>query len=203
MRGSGAVASIEARSYTRPMEQGTRTDRAGTPPRFVDPRRIGALAGLVGAATFVFSYAGGLDDAAAVAVKVLVVVIVVATLGMLFVRPRGLGPFVPPSRVAIGVYLLCVVGELALIRVGTDALVDAGRDELRPALIVLVVGLHFLPFAWAFHERMFTWLGAMLVALGAVGLLTAAAELVAVIAGLAMGGMLLAYALGLFARRAG
>lgn len=183
------------------MEQRTRTDRTGTPPRFVDPRRIGALAGLVGAVTFVSSYAAGLHPVAAVASHVLVVVLVVATLGMLFVRPRDLGPFVPPSRVAIGVYLLCVVGELALIRVGTDALVHAGREELRPALIVLVVGLHFLPFAWAFHERMFSWLGAMLVVLGGVGLLTAAAELVAVTAGLAMGGMLLAYALGLFARR--
>lgn len=40
----------------------------------------------------------------------------------------------------------------------------------------------------------------MLVVLGTVGLLAAAAELVAVIAGLAMGVELLAYALGFFAR---
>jgi len=170
------------------------------PSRFADPRRIGAVVGLVGAVTFVFSYAGGLHAAAAVTVQVLVVALVVATLGMLFVSPRGLGRFVPPTRVAIGVYLSCVVGELALIRIGTDALIHTGRDELRPALIVLVVGLHFLPFAWALHEHMFSWLGAMLVVLGAVGLL-AAAELVAVIAGLAMSVVLLAYASGFFARR--
>jgi len=183
------------------MEQGTRTIRAGAPPRFADPRRIGALAGLVGAVTFVFSYAGGLLPAAAVTVQVLVIVLVGATLGILFVRPRGLGRFVPPSWIAVCVYLLCVVGELALISVGTAGLLQIGREELRPALIVLVVGLHFLPFAWAFHERMFTWLGAMLVVLGALGLLTDVAELVAVIAGLAMAGMLLAYALGFFADR--
>jgi len=182
------------------MERAARIEGAATPPRFADPRRIGAMIGLVGAVTFVFSYAGGLQAVAAMAVQVLVVTVVVATLGMLFVRPRGLGRFVPPTRVGIGVYLSCVIGELALIRVGTDALVHADHDELRPALIVLVVGLHFLPFAWAFHEHMFAWLGAMLVVLGVVGLLAAAAELVAVIAGLAMGVMLLAYALGFFAR---
>jgi hypothetical protein len=55
-----------------------------------------------------------------------------------------------------------------------------------------VVGLHFLPFAWAFHERLFVHLGGAVTALGAAGLVAGAlgvrhaAETSAVAAGLVM-----------------
>jgi hypothetical protein len=172
---------------------------ADAPPRFADPRRTGALIGLAGAAVFVFSYtpAGPLP----LLVRWGVVAVIAAALWFLFVRPRSLGPFVPPSRVGIAVYLACVAGELALIAVGTRLLESAGAGELRPALIALVVGLHFLPFSWAFHERMFALLGGLLVLLGALGLLTGAAEALAVASGAVMALLLLAYSLGAFARR--
>ena len=172
---------------------------ADAPPRFADPRRTGALIGLAGAAVFVFSYTA--DGPVSLVVRVGVVAVIAATLWFLLVRPRDLGPFAPPSRVGIAVYLACVAGELALIAVGTRLLEGAGAADLRPALIALVVGLHFLPFSWAFHERMFALLGALLVVLGALGLLTGAADALAVASGAAMALLLLAYSLGLFARR--
>jgi hypothetical protein len=168
------------------------------PPALADPRRTGALIGLAGAVVFVFSY--GSAGALPLVVRAGVVAVVAATLWFLFVRPRSLGPFVPPSRVGIAVYLACVAGELALIAVGTRLLESAGAGELRPALIALVVGLHFLPFSWAFHERMFALLGGLLVVLGALGLLTGAAEALAVASGAVMALLLLAYSLGVFAR---
>ena len=175
------------------------TDDAPAPPRFADPRRTGALIGLAGAAVFVFSYTSA--GAAALVVRVAVVALIAATLWFLFVRPRGLGRLAPPTRVGIAVYLACVVGELALIGVGTRLLEGAGADSLRPALIALVVGLHFLPFSWAFHERMFALLGGLLVVLGGIGLLTGAAEAMAVASGVVMAALLLGYSLGAFARR--
>ena len=59
---------------------------------------------------------------------------------------------------------------LVLIRVGTSLLDDAGRGGLRPAVIVMAVGLHFVPFAGAFHTPMFKVLGSITAVLGAAGL---------------------------------
>ncbi|MHA7208162.1 hypothetical protein [Arthrobacter sp. MDT1-65] len=177
---------------------------ADSPPRFVDPRRFGTLIGLVGACVFVFGYTPGFSDLFAVGARVLVLVTVAATLWFLFVSPRPLGPLVPAGLRQMGVYVLCVVAEFAAIAAGTRLLGEAGAGHLQPALITLVVGVHFLPFAWAFTERMFYTLGGTLVVLGGAGLVigtTTGALLSAVLAGAAMSCLLLAYSLGLFGRR--
>lgn len=90
------------------------------------------------------------------------------------------------------IYLGSVVGMLALIRVGTIVLEEQDRAGLRPALIVLAVGLHFLPFAKAFHTPMFTTLGSLVALLGLAGLILGwawketSAPAVAVLAGIIM-----------------
>jgi hypothetical protein len=176
------------------------------PPRFTDPRRLGAVVGLVGAFVFVHAYAPLLGDHASWLAAAGGYLLVAAALVRLLGRPAWLGTFVVPRPGAIATYLACVVGELGLLRLGSLWLTDAGREEARPALIAAVVGLHFIPFAWAFGERMFSWLGATLLVLGAFGL---AAELVvdvraapwaAVASGWAMAVLLLGYASGVFAR---
>ena len=74
-------------------------------------------------------------------------------------------------------------------------------------MIAAVVGLHFIPFAWAFGERMFYLLGSVVATLGGVGLLVGvmgvphAADAMAVTAGLVMQVIILLYALGRFAPR--
>ena len=176
------------------------------PPRFADPRRIGALVGLVGAIVFVWSSSPELGPTVSTTVRVAVVVLVVAALVLLLVLPRWLGRFEVPSGAAIGVYVACVVGELVLIRVGSAALGDHGHASARPALIAAVVGLHFVPFAWAFRERMFSWLGGALLLLGVAGLggelagLEDSAPWAAVSSGLVMAALVTAYAAGVFAR---
>ncbi len=175
------------------------------PPRFADPRRIGALVGLAGAVLFVFSYSPDLTGRVPTIARVLVVLLVIAALVLLFAFPRWLGRFLVPTTVAMVVYVACVVGELLLIRVGSMTLSDNGHDEARPALVAAVVGLHFLPFAWAFRERMFYWLGTALMALGLAGLgaelaeLARSASMAAVLSGLVMAGLVTLYAAGLFA----
>lgn len=183
------------------MQRSSPSVRGFSPPRFAEPRRVGALAGLVGACVFVFSYADGFGEPFIEVAKISVVALVLCTLWFLFGRPQWLGEFTPPKRWEIGVYLLCVVAELGLIMAGTEWLMVIGMAELRPALIALVVGLHFLPFAWAFRERMFYFLGGALVVLGGSGLLTNEALAAASGSGLVMALLLLAYSLGLFARR--
>jgi hypothetical protein len=125
-----------------------------------------------------------------------------------FADPRRigtLGPFTAPRGRQIGIYLLCVLMEFALIAFGTGRLTSISRLELQPALIALVVGLHFIPFAWAFKESMFYILGGILAGLGSLGMLigTQSSALGAAVgSGLVMSLILLAYSLGMFVSRA-
>ncbi|WP_432563216.1 DUF7010 family protein [Kineococcus sp. SYSU DK003] len=130
---------------------------------------------------------------------------VVAALFFHYVRPVPLGPLARPGRRALAAYAGCVAGELVLIAVGTRVLDAVDHAELRPALIAAVVGLHFIPFAWVFRERMFLHLGGAVAALGVAGLtagalgLRHAPEGAAVAAGLLMIAIVVQYARGWFA----
>jgi len=179
----------------------------GEPPPLVDPRRWGSLIGMSGGLAFIGSYSSALGSAVSAPAWVVGVVLVVAALFAHYVRPVGLGPLARPRLFALAGYGACVVGELALIALGSRALTARGHADLRPALIAAVVGLHFIPFAWAFGERMFYWLGGLLLILGGVGLVVGAsgvahaAEALAVAGGLAMLVVIALYAMGRFAPR--
>lgn len=178
---------------------------AGEPPLLVDPRRWGSLIGLAGGMVFISSYSPVLGSAASTIAWAAGTAGVMAALFGHYVRPVPLGPLDRPRPAALATYCACVVGELALIAVGSRALTAAGSGELQPALIAAVVGLHFLPFAWAFHERVFLYLGGAVTVLGATGLLTGAlgiphaADALAVVAGLVMITIITLYAQGRFA----
>ena len=178
----------------------------GEPPPLVDPRRWGSLIGLAGGLLFVVSYSPPLGAAISVIAWVIGVGGVLTALFAHYVRPSALGPLSRPRPVALLVYGVCVVGELALIAAGSRVLDAVGRGELRPSLIAAVVGAHFLPFAWAFGEAMFFTLGGLVAGLGVVGLVLGAlgvpdaAEALAVLAGLAMIAVIVRYALGGWAR---
>jgi len=177
----------------------------GEPPPLVDPRRWGSLIGLIGGLVFIGSYSSVLGGPVSTVAWVAGVALVLAALLAHCVRPVSLGPLTRPGPLAVATYGGCVVGEFALIALGSRALTAAGHSGLRPALIAAVVGFHFIPFAWAFGERMFYWLGDLLVVLGAAGLVAGAmgvahaAEVLAVVAGLAMLVIIALYAMGRFA----
>ncbi|GAB7189948.1 hypothetical protein NUM3379_06540 [Kineococcus sp. NUM-3379] len=154
---------------------------------------------------FIGSYSAVLGPVASTVAWAAGIAGVVAALFAHYVRPVPLGPLARPSLLALVTYGGCVLGELVLIALGSRALLAAGRGELRPALIAAVVGLHFLPFAWAFRERMFLHLGGAVALLGAVGMsagalgIPRAADVLAVLAGLVMITFVAAYARGRFA----
>lgn len=157
-----------------------------------DPRVWGTVVGAVGATVFVWVNAAALPGAVTDAAVVLWTIGLAVYVVEVFVRPRRFAPVEPVSRWAGAVYLASVLGMLVLIRVGTAVLPDAERDDLRPAVIVVAVGLHFLPFARAFHAPVFTRLGAVMTVLGVAGLLggllwsPVVAAAAAVLAGLVM-----------------
>ena len=177
----------------------------GEPPLLADPRRWGSLVGLAGGLLFMVSYSPPLGSAVAVAAWLLGGALALAALAAHFVWPVALGPLARAHPLGLAIYLACVVGEVALISAGTRALTEAGQLDLQPALIAAVVGLHFVPMTWAFSERMFLVLGGLVAVLGAVGLAAGlagvahAADALAVLAGLSMLLVGLAYARGRFA----
>ena len=181
---------------------------AGEPPLFADPRRWGSLIGLVGGITFIGSYSSVLGTVVSTIAWAAGLALVIVALFAHFVRPVPLGPLARPRPLALATYCGCVIGELALLALGSRVLITAGHSELRPALIAAVVGLHFIPFAWAFHERMFLYLGGAVAVCGAVGLLAGAlgvlhaADALAVVAGFVMLTIITLYALGRFVRPA-
>lgn len=177
----------------------------GEPPVWVDPRRWGSLIGLVGGMVFITSYSSVLGHTISTITGVAGLGLFGAALFFHYVRPVALGPLSRPGPARIAIYVACVFGELALINLGSRALMNAGHIELRPALIAAVVGVHFIPFAWAFGERMFLWLGTLVATCGVIGLVAGglgvahAADAMAVIAGLTMMLLIISYAQGRFA----
>jgi hypothetical protein len=175
------------------------------PPVLADPRRWGALVGVAGGLVFIFSYGPPLGAAISVAARAAGIGLAATALFRYYLRPASLGPFRDPRPGAVVVYLCCVAGELLAIAAGSRLLASLGRGDLRPALIAGVVGLHFLPFGWAFGERLFHRLGLALLVLGGTGLvagyagISRAGDAAAVLSGVVMLVLLVLHAQGRFA----
>lgn len=155
--------------------------------------------------TFIAVYSSVLGSVLSAVAYMAGLVGVTAALFAHYIRPVRLGPLARPRPLALAIYGGCVFGELALIASGTRILTSTGHGELRPALIAAVVGLHFLPFAWAFRERQFLYLGGAVTVIGTAGLIAGAlgvvhaADAMAVVAGLVMVAIITLYAQGRFA----
>lgn len=168
--------------------------------RIWHPGVWGTIVGAVGATVFVTSNRGVLPAPWPVIAVVLWAVALLGYLVCVFLLRRA---FVDISRggdspgVRVGAkagvaYIVSVVGMLVLMQVGSRLLDGAGLGDLRPALVVAAVGLHFIPFAAAFHTPMFMSLGLLMTVVGITGLLLGwlwderAAGGAAVVAGIVM-----------------
>ncbi|MEO5609249.1 MAG: hypothetical protein ABIQ61_14650 [Ornithinibacter sp.] len=138
--------------------------------RVWDPRVWGTIIGAVGASVFVMANRVDLPGALPLVALLTWAVAFAAYVWCVFVARRAFGPVPPVGRPSGLVYVASVLGMLLLIRLGTAVVDAADRPGLRPAVIVVAVGLHFLPFAAAFHTPMFTRLGTLMALIGAIGL---------------------------------
>lgn len=154
-------------------------------------RLIGATFGLV----FVLVNAGAADGPWS---AILRLVGVAGFVGVLL-RVRRLGELaVQPRPQAVPVYWTSVLVEVAALVVGTRLLSNHGHGAYGVALVAGIVGIHFLPFSWAFRQPTFLPLGIVLLTLGAtggiLGLLGAGDVVIALVAGIGSGVALLLYA---------
>ncbi len=130
----------------------------------------GTIVGAVGATVFVWANRDVLPEPWPVISVVAWAVALVAYVVCVFVLPRAFRDIGHVGAAAGFIYLGSVAGMFLIIRLGTLLLENAGFGALLPALIVVAVGVHFLPFAAAFHTPMFTPLGILMAVVGLIGL---------------------------------
>ncbi len=149
---------------------------------------VGAIAGLV----FVLINAGTVP--APLFWRLVAAVAFVAIIWFVVVR----GPDVvqtPPDRSALRTYGFSVMAMVVAIPLGARILSQTlDRPDAVLVWVVFVVGVHFLPFAHAFHLPIFRWLAASMIvvsAIGAVGVLISDSAVAAGWTGVAAGFVLM------------
>lgn len=130
-------------------------------------RPIGSIVGAIAGLVFVLVNAGAIP--ASLLWRVAAAVVFALVIWFTVLR----GPEAeqtPPSREALRTYGISVVAMVVAIPVGARILSDA-LDKPNAVLVwvVFVVGVHFLPFAHAFHLPVFRWLAASLVVIAISG----------------------------------
>lgn len=134
------------------------------------PQVLGTTIGSTGATVFVLANKDALPAPWSALALAIWAAAILACGWATLVRPRAMPEMRPPHPRAGLVYVASVVGMLVFFALGRPVLVALGHPELQPAVIVIGVGLHFIPFATAFNAPVFLTLGWSLAALGAAGL---------------------------------
>ncbi|GEK79253.1 hypothetical protein ABA31_06040 [Agrococcus baldri] len=167
-----------------------------------DPRRVGSSIAIVGGLVFAWSYGtDAVSEAWLLALRIVAVALAALCVWRLFLAPAALGAPATPHRFAWLLYLGSVAAMLAAIAGGRALLTGVDATHAAGSWIAVCVGLHFIPFAWAFRERMLARLGRVVAAAGIVGLALALTlgepwgELGAVVAGVAQLTVLAGWAL--------
>lgn len=139
------------------------------------PMVWGGLIGCIGGGAFMLGNAPGLPEGWSLAATLLGWLLLAAALAAVLLLPRHLPALERPERRALAVYAGCVVAMLLLLPVTRWIAVALGVAEAQPALVAAVVGGHFIPFAVAFHAPVFRRMGWLMVIVGLVGAVLAAA----------------------------
>lgn len=155
----------------------------------------GAVVGALGGSVFVLVNRGTLPGPLPLLALVAWVIAIVAWAWFVLARPRTFAPLQAPSPRAGVVYGASVAAMLVAIVASARVLAALDRADLVPAAVAAAVGLHFVPFASAFHAPVFRLLGWTMAAVGTVGLAAGFAGVAAAGAGAAVAAGLVMIAL--------
>lgn len=139
--------------------------------RGIHGRQVGSLVGTAGGLVFVLVNAAGLPGGTGL--RVVAVLAAVGLVAATLLRPAPAPP--PPTERAWRTYRLSVVAMVVAIPAGARLLTAGGHAELVLPWVVLVVGLHFVPFAPAFGAPLFRALGLALAGAATAGAVAARA----------------------------
>lgn len=185
---------MPAASASLHTDDGDATERAGARRGIGEPHNplvLGTVIGAVGSTVFVFANRGALPDPWPLVCLGVWAAAMLFYAWAVFLRPRDLTVGTPARRAGL-IYFASCAAMVLLIAGGSRVLAAVELTALRPALIAMSVGLHFVPFARAFSAPFFQTLGAALATIGILGLVLGAvvapvwASAAAVLAGLSM-----------------
>ncbi|SDS03331.1 hypothetical protein [Agrococcus carbonis] len=134
------------------------------------PQISGSIVGGIAGSAFVWVNAGALPAGWRLAAAVVWAGALAYWAWAVLIARRPVPQLARPRRSALWVYLGSVVAMVALMALGAWVVRELGRPQLQVAVVVLAVGLHFVPFAAAFVAPVFRTLGWALAAIGALGL---------------------------------
>ncbi|MEO7070706.1 MAG: hypothetical protein ABI131_09475 [Nostocoides sp.] len=130
-------------------------------------RPIGSVIGAIAGLAFVLINAGTVP--APLLWRLVATSGFVAIIWFVVLRGAEVDP-VSPSRAALRTYGISVAAMVVAIPLGATIITNVlDRPNAVLVWVVFVVGVHFLPFAHAFHLPVFHWLSASLVAVSVVG----------------------------------
>lgn len=138
------------------------------------PRLTGTLIGTVGALAFVIINSAALSAPMPTVGIVLAALLLGVIASAVLVRPVRIAQQ-PPRRGAGIVYFAGLVGMFAIMSVGSRVAAATGHAAVQPAIVVLGVGVHFIPFAWAFRARVFGVIGVTMASLALLGIVAGVA----------------------------
>ncbi|MGB3186961.1 MAG: hypothetical protein WBG36_03090 [Ornithinimicrobium sp.] len=162
------------------------------------PQVLGAIIGSAGASAFVFVNKDILPEPWPSVAVVAWALTLLGCAWTVLLRARRLRELEAPHPRAGLVYTAAVAGMLGAFLFGRVVLDAVGLPELQPAVIVMAVGLHFVPFAHVFDAPVFGALGWSIFAVGLLSLLLGlAAGAVFVAAGAVATGLLMLAFIGL------
>lgn len=138
------------------------------------PAVLGAVIGMLGGSMFMLVSRPELPGPWPTITLIAWIALLAAAAWAVFLAPRRLRDVGAPSRFAGPIYGASVLGMVVLIIASPHLVRALGIEAAQPAVVVMAVGLHFIPFAVAFGARVFAWLGWALTAIGLAGVLAAA-----------------------------
>ncbi len=162
--------------------------------------KIGSLIGCAGGLVFFLVNAGGQPGSRPGVLRAVGVALFFVACLVLTLPARAIGRGAEPSRGQIPAYGWTVLAEVALISTGSRVLAGP-LEQPGPSLpwVAIVLGLHFVVFRVIFAERVFAWLGGVMLAAGVVAMVMALAGAdtprVALVAGI-LPGLLMFVAVG-------
>ena len=137
--------------------------------RVWDPRVWGAIIGGVGGSLFIHINSQTFSGEAKLFVISAWLLLLAYMIYAVFFRMRRFSAMPLPHKFTGPIYTASIIGMFLLFRLGSQVLLSLNHIDLMPALAGAIVGLHFLPMAYATASKSLYALSLSMTIIGMIG----------------------------------